>query len=279
MATKVFISWSGDLSRQLAEALRNWIPAVLQNVKPYFTPEDIEKGAKWDSEIATELESCNIGLICLTSENTEKPWILFEAGALSKSLDKSKVCTLLFNLEPTDLKGPLTRFQMTKFSKDDFKRLIVTINNAAGDEKLEAAVLNEVFKMWWPRLHESVSDLLSSHVDDMLPAVARSERDMLQEILGLARMSISGFAQSPEVSAAAVLNVAAMLEEMLIVIASEDYELVNRYYSRLRKPMKELYYWAGIPEAYRRFQALEDVILGRKPTVEEEAEQGRPNDR
>ena len=82
MATKVFLSWSGDLSRKLADALRSWLPSALQSVKPYFTPEDIEKGAKWGSEISKELESSNIGIVCLTRDNTEKPWILFEAGAL-----------------------------------------------------------------------------------------------------------------------------------------------------------------------------------------------------
>ena len=87
MATKVFISWSGPLSQKLGEALRNWLPSALQFVKPYFSPEDIEKGAKWGSEIAKELETSNIGVICLTRDNTEKPWILFEAGALSKSLE------------------------------------------------------------------------------------------------------------------------------------------------------------------------------------------------
>ena len=91
MPTKIFISWSGPLSQKLGEALRNWLPSALQFVKPYFSPEDIEKGAKWNSEISKELETSNIGIICLTRDNTEKPWILFEAGALSKSLEKSRV--------------------------------------------------------------------------------------------------------------------------------------------------------------------------------------------
>ncbi len=86
MATKVFISWSGELSNKLAEAVRQWLPGVLQFVKPYFTPSDIEKGARWGSDILTELDSSDIGIICLTKENLEKPWILFESGALSKTL-------------------------------------------------------------------------------------------------------------------------------------------------------------------------------------------------
>jgi hypothetical protein len=45
-------------------------------VKPYFSPEDIEKGTKWNTEIAKELETSNVGVICLTQDNTEKPWIL-----------------------------------------------------------------------------------------------------------------------------------------------------------------------------------------------------------
>ena len=65
MPTKVFISWSGELSRKLGEALRTWLPASLQYVKPYFSPEDIEKGTKWNTEIAKELETSNVGVICL----------------------------------------------------------------------------------------------------------------------------------------------------------------------------------------------------------------------
>jgi len=71
---KVFISWSGALSRKLAEALRNWLPAVLQSVEPYFTPDDIEKGARWEAEIAGELEASEVGVFCLTRESLSSLW-------------------------------------------------------------------------------------------------------------------------------------------------------------------------------------------------------------
>jgi len=63
---KVFISWSGDYSRQLAEAIHEWLPNVMQFTKPFFTPTDIDKGARWHNEISKELEQSQIGLIVMT---------------------------------------------------------------------------------------------------------------------------------------------------------------------------------------------------------------------
>ena len=130
MSTKVFISWSGKLSQKIAGVIRTWLPSVLQATKPYYTPDDINKGARWNTEIAHELESSNIGIICLTKDNIEKPWILFEAGALSKNVGNSNVCPILFDFDSSELTGPLVSFQTTKFEESDMKKLIQTINEA-----------------------------------------------------------------------------------------------------------------------------------------------------
>ena len=108
---KVFICWSGSTSKRLAEIFRDWIPAVIQAIKPYFSPEDIEKGARWLPEISRELEESVAGIICLTRDNLEAPWIMFEAGALSKSVKRARIIPLLFDIEATDIKGPLLQFQ------------------------------------------------------------------------------------------------------------------------------------------------------------------------
>lgn len=118
---KVFICWSGKTSKRLAEIFRDWIPAVIQAVKPYFSPEDVEKGARWYPEISKELEQCSAGLICLTRDNLEAPWIMFEAGALSKSVEKSRLIPLLFGIGTADIKGPLIQFQAAPFSKEEKK--------------------------------------------------------------------------------------------------------------------------------------------------------------
>lgn len=187
MASKVFISWGGNLSKRLAEEIKKWLPSVLQFVKPYFTPDDIEKGARWESNIAQELSSSNIGIICLTKDNINRPWILFEAGALSKNLEKSNVCTILFNVDSSEITGPLTCFQATKFDEADFKKLIKTINNTGGESKLEPAVLDEVFNMWWPRLKERIEQIIREYKDEP-HTEDRTEREILEEVLDLTRM-------------------------------------------------------------------------------------------
>jgi hypothetical protein len=252
MPTKVFISWSGDLSRKLGEALRNWLPSSLQYVKPYFTPEDIEKGSKWNTEIAKELETSNVGIICLTQDNTEKPWILFEAGALSKSIDKSRVCTLLFNLEPAEVKGPLTSFQSTRFDAADFKRLISTINSSAGDSKLEPQVLDSVFEMWWPKLQTQVQDILRNH-DKGAKKERRPDRDILEELLELSRMNAVRNGPNPRMSERAMVELLETLDEMLFMLGHRAPDDMGLHLMRqLDRPLRHLCMEVGIPEMYER---------------------------
>jgi hypothetical protein len=188
-AVKVFLSWSGNRSKAIAEVMRNWLPSVLQAVRPYFSPDDVSKGSRWSSEIAKELEASRIALLFITPENPEAPWLVFEAGALSKNLDRSKVCPLLFgDIEPTDIKGPLVQFQAAKFGKTEMKRVLKMINTELGEAALNADVLDSVFEMWWPKLEEEVSKRIEETAQSDETA-KRPDRDLLEEILMLSRRS------------------------------------------------------------------------------------------
>jgi hypothetical protein len=187
---KVFLSWSGDRSKAIAEIMRKWLPSVLQVVRPYFSPDDVSKGSRWSSEIAKELEASRIALLFITPENPEAPWLVFEAGALSKNLDRSKVCPLLFGeIEPTDIKGPLVQFQAAKFGKEEMRRVLKMINTELGDAGLSPEVLESVFEMWWPKLEEKVTLQLRETAEAGANA-RRSDRDMLEEILSLSRRTL-----------------------------------------------------------------------------------------
>lgn len=113
MEKNVFISWSGDRSRIVAEGLRDWIPQVIQIANPWMSKEDINKGTRWLIELSKELEKTNIGIFCLTRENLKSSWLLFEAGTVGKTLKESRVCTYLIGLTPADIGEPLSQFQAT----------------------------------------------------------------------------------------------------------------------------------------------------------------------
>lgn len=185
---KVFVSWSGELSCKIAEVLKKWIPCIIQSVEVFFSPEDIEKGDNWDKTISNELSQCNYGIICLTSENTTAPWINFEAGAIAKSLD-SRITALMVNIKPSDIKGPLSRYQATRFEKNDFFQLISAINKAL-ETPLEHNVLQNTFDTMWVALEQEANEVIekySSKATTLDENKELSENNPLEEILQLLR--------------------------------------------------------------------------------------------
>ena len=102
---KVFISWSGPASKAVAEYMRGWLKSVIQAVEPWISAEDIERGSRWGLDVARQLSQSKVGIICLTSANLNAPWILFEAGVSSKTLEDTYVIPYLLGVEPASLTG------------------------------------------------------------------------------------------------------------------------------------------------------------------------------
>jgi TIR domain len=181
---KIFVSWSGNRSKEVAKILHYWLPNVIQSLRPWMSVEDIKGGARWAADLANELETTQFGLICLTDDNLEAPWIQFEAGALSKALQKAYVCPYLLGIAPEDVKGPLVQFQAIKAEKEETRKLIHTINHAQGNAALTEHTVNNAFERWWPDLEEKLA-AVPGHEEGGQPA--RPEREIMAEILELVR--------------------------------------------------------------------------------------------
>jgi hypothetical protein len=182
---KVFISWSGDLSRRVAELLKKWLPEVLQSAEPWISTEDIEKGTVWFGEISKNLDGISVGIICVTQANVNAPWILFEAGALSKGREKARVCPLLIDLKPQNLNQPLGQFNAIRPVKEDMLRLLKTINVYSPKEQLSEVRLQTAFERCWPEFEKAFTEAISNSA----PAtVTENEpQDMVAEILQYTR--------------------------------------------------------------------------------------------
>lgn len=161
---KIFISWSGKLSHKIAKELQEWLPLVINQLQPFVSSESIKKGDRWILDIYSELEQSNFGIVCLTKENLLEPWIMFEAGALSKNISQSKVSCVLFDgLKQHDIKSPLSLFQNTEFDKEDFKKLIDSINNSLGDNRINDNLLSKSFEKWYPELEDKIKKITDTY--------------------------------------------------------------------------------------------------------------------
>ncbi|HLJ30697.1 MAG TPA: TIR domain-containing protein [Candidatus Angelobacter sp.] len=155
-APNIFLSWSGERSRLVANALKEWLPLVLgEHADPWFSETDIAAGSRSIPELGHQLERRDCGILCLTRENKTSPWIMFEAGALSKSLDKSAVIPYLIDLQITDLVGPLRHFQAKTATKEGTFDLVSTVNQRIGLQ-VSSSLLRERFDLLWPKLDKHI---------------------------------------------------------------------------------------------------------------------------
>lgn len=187
---KVFISWSGHKSFEVAKVLKEWIPCIIQEIEPYFSSEDIDKGARWSTDIAKELEEASFGILCVTKENLESQWLNFEAGALSKAMDKARVCPFLFDLQPSDIsKSPILQFQMTSVERDDIFKLFKSMNSCLEENKLEDNRLEKMFSAFWPRMDEAFKTIETENDKSATKKEEEKEnhKEIMEEMLDLLR--------------------------------------------------------------------------------------------
>lgn len=85
---KIFISWSGINSKEIAVALKHSLEQEVFGAFPpadlqcFVSEEDIASGTDWWNKINSELKSCKMGIVCITKENLNAPWLYYEAGAM-----------------------------------------------------------------------------------------------------------------------------------------------------------------------------------------------------
>lgn len=168
----------------MAEAIRDWLRIVIPTSEPWLSKDDIRKGTRWSVELATILEETRFGIICLTPDNIDRPWVLFEAGALSKTLSNTYVCPFLFELQQGQIVGPLEQFQATIFEKEDLRNLVRNINNAQNDSALEGDVIDKLFELAWPEFEKK---LLAITPVSLSEKHKRTTEEMVREILARIR--------------------------------------------------------------------------------------------
>jgi tetratricopeptide (TPR) repeat protein len=263
---QVFISWSGPRSKVVAQNLRQWLHDVIQFVEPWMSAEDIQAGARWNDELSTTLQQIRFGIICLTPENQQTPWILFEAGALAKTIEKTNVCPYLIGMEPNEVSArPLTQFQTKRANRDETWELLCSINERLDGNSLPEKQLERTFERWWPDLEKVLKTLSKT---EEIPERKPASDEMLGEILeGIRRIerSISSITatypsfsrkddghKESETIVAPITSLASLSElQQMVYKVSKDLEhnrqlneaLRNGMYLRMNKRYLEAVHW------------------------------------
>jgi hypothetical protein len=218
---KVFICWSEGRSKTIAEELRTWLKIVIQQIDPWMSDEDIRAGARWHSEITSNLTDCKVGVICLTPENLDSQWIHFEAGALSKTVEKTYVCPLLIGkLDSKDVPYPLAQFQSKKANKDGIFDIVKTINSVLDKTvSLSDDMLKKTFDKWWPDFEKVIKELPAA--PERKPQ--RKPDEMLEEILNSVRALSNMISEQ-----ASILSMSPSLSPSAHTAGTEPYRRAKR---------------------------------------------------
>lgn len=177
---KIFISQSGDRSNALAHVIKDLVRLLVNEADPWISDEGIDKGARSLTVITQNLESADSGIICLTSDNLTEPWILFEAGALSRR-ERDRVWTVLLDIENEQVKPPLGQFQHSKASRDDLYRVVDSINKRSAKPRTDTD-LKTVFEALWPTFGPRIDAIRQQAAPTGTPAKRTAEEISLEAL-------------------------------------------------------------------------------------------------
>jgi hypothetical protein len=186
---KVFISWSGARSQAVAAVLTKCVPDIVQEIDTWMSEESIDSGERWQGAIGHQLETCDVGIVVVTQDNFEKPWLNFEAGAISKSMKLGRPIPFLFDVRPLDILGsPLMQFQARGASRQDMLELVRDLNKLLPAGPLSSERLNNAFAKHWDAIERELSAI---RADPALaarePRKAREVPEILEQLVEMVR--------------------------------------------------------------------------------------------
>lgn len=185
---QIFLSWSGELSRQIAIALQRWIDVVFESLHAWVSDTDIALGARSIKSIEESLDQSIGGLLILTVENQTSPWVNFEAGALSRQFESrdGRVIPLLVDATHMgQLKAPLNVFQGQMLTREGMLRVVEALFEMVGRDKSFASSRMDAY---WPKLESEVERLREEYAGPVPSAEPVLLSDLQDQLTRIERM-------------------------------------------------------------------------------------------
>jgi len=158
---RVFLSWSGkdSASHRVAVGLNEWLCKVIQVADPFLSSDNIQAGERWDDVLGQQLSASDFGILCITKQCVNSPWMLFEAGVLSGTYrNPRRVVPYLLGMDPGDLDPPLGRFNAVTADRDGTYKMVDSLNKLPAGPLVDERVLKATFKVFWPEMEDVLKE-------------------------------------------------------------------------------------------------------------------------
>ena len=172
----VYIGWSGDTGRKLAEILKRWLGAILPEIH-FVTNDEIESVSDFLSALRALrnlLATADYGILCLTKESLDSTWLAYEAGMLAQREPPVPVISFLFGVN--HVHGLFRNYQCYGSDKTGILRLVDMLLLEAVEKDVELPPVNAVRK----------------RADLMLPAFQSDLKELGEAELLIDRVVIDG---------------------------------------------------------------------------------------
>ncbi len=152
--SKLFISWSGDLTKEIASNFFNLLNNVFSNISSrIFFSQYIEYGKYWYDKINNNLEKASYGVVFLSKNNLNSSWLNYELGGLSVG-NTENLTFFKVNKNVDTSHSPVNARQECPFTKNDIKTLLKNIKSKMNlqyqdnidDNNLDSLILEFIYK-------------------------------------------------------------------------------------------------------------------------------------
>jgi hypothetical protein len=169
ISEKIFLCWSKRRSKAIAGAWDRLLPEIIKGVKTVLSTE-FQKGKEWSKLLRRDLDEAKTGIVFLTPENVDTPWIHFEAGALATAVGKrdGDVFTYVYGFDQGKLAGPLSAYQSTVATREDTQRLVSDLCDALNRKPPDEGA----YSAWWVKLQQALDNIPSPAITELVPGFA-----------------------------------------------------------------------------------------------------------
>lgn len=153
---RVFLSWSNELSKYVAEQFDTLLTACFPKklVAPFFSC-NMAGGTRSMDKILSELKNSSHLLAFLTRDELNPAWVIFESGAVGKFAKQSTIVPIAIGFCAGDVVPPLQATRQS-ISIDDKFKVRGILDDICKSARASRAKLDQRFNAWFRKLQSEL---------------------------------------------------------------------------------------------------------------------------